>query len=65
MILCHFLLIPRLKRLFSSKHIAYEMRWHKDKQIVEFDVLRYPTNAARWKHFDKDFPQFATQIMFD
>ncbi|KAA0048563.1 uncharacterized protein E5676_scaffold600G002050 [Cucumis melo var. makuwa] len=37
------------------------MRWHKDKRVDTEDVLRHPTDAARWKHFDKEFPQFASE----
>ena len=60
-VLRHFPLIPRLKRLFLSKHIASEMRWHKDKRVDTEDVLRHPADAAGWKHFDKEFPQFASE----
>ncbi|KAA0040145.1 transposon protein, putative, CACTA, En/Spm sub-class [Cucumis melo var. makuwa] len=37
------------------------MRWHKDKRVDTEDVLRHPADAAGWKHFDKEFPQFASE----
>ncbi|KAA0054757.1 uncharacterized protein E6C27_scaffold437G00350 [Cucumis melo var. makuwa] len=37
------------------------MRWHKDKRVDTKDVLRRPVDAAGWKHFDKEFPQFASE----
>ncbi|KAL0553710.1 hypothetical protein IC582_007613 [Cucumis melo] len=60
-VLRHFPLIPRLKRLFLSKHIGFEMRWHKYKRVDIEDVLRHPADAAGWKHFDREFPHFASE----
>ncbi|TYJ99687.1 hypothetical protein E5676_scaffold562G00810 [Cucumis melo var. makuwa] len=53
--------LTKLKRLFLSKRIASEMRWHKDKRVDTKDVLRRPADVAGWKHFDKEFPQFASE----
>ena len=61
-ILCHFSLIPRLKPLFSSKHIASEMRWHKDKRVETNGVLWHPADAEEWKCSDKKFPEFASDL---
>ena len=58
-ILRHFPLISRLKQLFSSKHIATKMRWHKDKRVETDGVLRHPADAEGWKCFDREFPLFA------
>lgn len=60
-VLYHFPLIPRLQRLFSTKRIAHEMRWHKDKRVESNGVLRHPADAEGWKHFDKQFPSFAAE----
>ena len=38
-VLCHFPMIPRSKRLFASRHVASEMRWHKEKHVVTDDTL--------------------------
>ncbi|TYK23082.1 uncharacterized protein E5676_scaffold142G00610 [Cucumis melo var. makuwa] len=37
-----------------------DMRWHKDKRVEVDDVLRHPTNVEGWKHFDCEFPDFAS-----
>ncbi|KAA0035762.1 uncharacterized protein E6C27_scaffold403G00370 [Cucumis melo var. makuwa] len=45
----------------KGKKIPNKMRWHKDKRVDTEDVLRHPADAAGWKHFDKEFPQFASE----
>ena len=57
-VLRHFPLISRLKQLFASRHVASEMRWHKEKRVVTNDTLWHPANGEWWKHFDREFPQF-------
>ncbi|KAA0048107.1 uncharacterized protein E6C27_scaffold385G001860 [Cucumis melo var. makuwa] len=37
-----------------------DMRWHRDKRVEKDDVLRHPANAEGWKHFDSEFPDFAS-----
>ncbi|XP_062119368.1 uncharacterized protein LOC133833127 [Humulus lupulus] len=49
----------RLKRLFSSKHTAKVMRWHKEVRKDEPGILRHPADGDAWKHFDKTYPEFA------
>ncbi|TYK00099.1 uncharacterized protein E5676_scaffold596G00550 [Cucumis melo var. makuwa] len=36
------------------------MRWHRDKLVETDDVLRHPVDMERWKHFDCEFPDFAS-----
>ncbi|TYK11066.1 uncharacterized protein E5676_scaffold73G00520 [Cucumis melo var. makuwa] len=36
------------------------MRWHRDKRVETDDVLRHPADAEGWKHFDSEFPDFAS-----
>ncbi|KAL0555887.1 hypothetical protein IC582_004388 [Cucumis melo] len=36
------------------------MRWHRDKRVEIDDVLRHPADAEGWKHFDSEFPDFAS-----
>ena len=36
------------------------MRWHNDKRVKIEDVLRHQANAEGWKHFDCEFPKFAS-----
>lgn len=55
-VLRHFPLKPRLQRLFMSRMIAEEMRWHKDKRVREDDVLRHPADSKIWEDLDKEHP---------
>ncbi|KAA0050464.1 CACTA en-spm transposon protein [Cucumis melo var. makuwa] len=36
------------------------MRWHRDKHVETDDVLIYPADAEGWKHFDSEYPDFAS-----
>ncbi|XP_058006754.1 uncharacterized protein LOC131182125 [Hevea brasiliensis] len=54
----YFPLKPRLQRLFMSKEIAKDMRWHKEKRVND-DVIRHPADAEAWKEFDKENDWFA------
>lgn len=58
-VLRYFPLVPRLKRLFMSRHTAIDMRWHKEKCCDEEGKMRYPADSVAWKEFDKMYPNFA------
>ncbi|KAI3443810.1 hypothetical protein Pfo_000475 [Paulownia fortunei] len=58
-VLPYFSLKPRLKRLFLSKHIARDLRWHKEKRVETNRVLRHPADVEAWKGFDKLHEIFA------
>ncbi|XP_008460612.1 uncharacterized protein LOC103499390 [Cucumis melo] len=58
-VLRYFPLKARLQRLFLSKHIE-DMRWHKDKRCETEGILRHPADAEGWKHFDEQYPCFAS-----
>ncbi|KAA0062726.1 uncharacterized protein E5676_scaffold523G00030 [Cucumis melo var. makuwa] len=36
------------------------MRWHKDKRCETEGILRHPTDAEGWKHFDEQYPCFGS-----
>ncbi|TYK28599.1 uncharacterized protein E5676_scaffold2030G00110 [Cucumis melo var. makuwa] len=36
------------------------MRWHKDKRCETEGILRHPADAEGWKHFDEQYPSFAS-----
>ncbi|XP_024023057.1 uncharacterized protein LOC112092090 [Morus notabilis] len=57
----YFPLIPRLQRLFMSRHTAEYMRWHKEQRFETERVIRHPTDAEVWKEFDKQYPDFAAE----
>ncbi|KAK9986017.1 hypothetical protein SO802_030968 [Lithocarpus litseifolius] len=48
-----------VKRLFMSKDIAKDMRWHKDKRLEDGDYLRHLADSIVWKEFDKKHAWFA------
>ncbi|KAA0062464.1 uncharacterized protein E6C27_scaffold130G00520 [Cucumis melo var. makuwa] len=39
-----------------------DMRWHRDKRVETNDVLKHPANAKGWKHFDSEYPDFASDL---
>ncbi|TYK01284.1 uncharacterized protein E5676_scaffold49G00750 [Cucumis melo var. makuwa] len=59
-VLRHFPLVPRLQHLFVSQEGSADMRWHREKHVETDDVLRHPAEAERWKHFDSEYPIFAS-----
>ncbi|CAL2254665.1 unnamed protein product [Prunus armeniaca] len=52
----YFPLKPRLQRLFMSRHIANDMRWHKDKGLNDENKMRHPADSISWKEFEKCTP---------
>jgi hypothetical protein len=50
-VLQYFPIKPRLQRLFMSKDITKDMRWHKDGRQDD-ENLRHPANLILWKEFD-------------
>nr|XP_048322184.1 uncharacterized protein LOC125419751 [Ziziphus jujuba var. spinosa] len=58
-VLRYFPITPRLQRLFTSRHIAIDMRWHKEKRPNTNGVLRHPADGEAWKHFDEQYLIFA------
>ncbi|XP_050281976.1 uncharacterized protein LOC126722879 [Quercus robur] len=57
-ILRYFPLTPRLQRLFLTKNIASEMRWHKEGRVDD-GVLRHPADSIAWKQLDEVHSWFA------
>ncbi|KAL5576570.1 hypothetical protein UlMin_018269 [Ulmus minor] len=58
----YFPITPRLKRLYSSKHTARAMRWHKEQRLEEDGKLRHPADGEAWKKFDSLYPEFAGDL---
>ena len=57
----HYLpLIPRLKRLYASMSSAPHMTWHYENRR-EPGILCHPSDGEAWKHFDRSYPDFATE----
>lgn len=55
----YFPIIPRLRQLYASKESATQMRWHHENTSNPND-LRHPTDGKTWKHFDKVYPDYAS-----
>ena len=52
-------LIPRLQRLYASQATAEQMTWHANHETEE-GVICHPSDAEAWKHFDRTYPEFAS-----
>ena len=58
-------LTPRVKRLFLSKNTAKQMRWHKERDRENPQVMMHPSDSDAWKaldDFDSDFASEARNI---
>ncbi|CAH9108629.1 unnamed protein product [Cuscuta epithymum] len=57
----HYLpLIPRLQRLCASPSSAKHMRWHAENHC-DIGMMCHPSDGEAWKHFDKTYPDFASE----
>lgn len=54
-------LIPRLQKLFMSRKIAEQMKWHSDRKTKNDGVLRHPCDGHEWQDFDRQHPEFAIE----
>lgn len=41
-----------------SSKFAKHMRWHKERQVDDGNILRHPADSQAWKHFDNLYPEF-------
>lgn len=56
----YFSLTPDLKRLYSSQHIAKNMRWHDSERPKKDGILGHVTDGRAWNEFDQKYSSFAT-----
>lgn len=54
----YFPLIPKLKRLYSSKKTTGLMRWHAENP-APIGISRHPVDSDIWKLYDNLHPDFA------
>ncbi|CAL8988567.1 unnamed protein product, partial [Prunus brigantina] len=47
--------------MFMSKYTTSQMRWHFDKRVDDYGVMRHPTDSIAWKEFDRMYPEFAQE----
>ncbi|GLT51255.1 hypothetical protein SLA2020_246760 [Shorea laevis] len=50
---------PRLKRLYMCRKTAEQMTWHLTCR-GESEKIVHPAGAEAWKHFDRTYPDFAS-----
>ncbi|KAJ8761260.1 hypothetical protein K2173_001316 [Erythroxylum novogranatense] len=56
----YFPLTPRLQRLYASDVTACHMRWHAEHD-QEDGVMRHPSYALAWKHFNETHVHFVVE----
>ncbi len=56
----HFPLIPRLLRMYRSRHTSEMMIWHARNKSIDGKVRHVPDSKA-WKHIDNTWPDFAIE----
>jgi hypothetical protein len=49
---------PRLKRMFVSERTMIHMRWNKDGERENKDVMVHPSDSDTWKALDNFDPEF-------
>ncbi|XP_074362909.1 uncharacterized protein LOC141703230 [Apium graveolens] len=59
-VLWYFPLIPRLRNLFNTPHIAKDMTWH-DTERQKDGKMRHPADSITWKDVDQKWPDFASE----
>ncbi len=50
--------ILRFRRLFNNVEHAENLIWHSEKRVDD-GMLRHPADAAQWKSFDAEYPDFS------
>ncbi|KAJ8769652.1 hypothetical protein K2173_005255 [Erythroxylum novogranatense] len=56
----YFPLTPRLQRLYASDVTTCHVRWHAEHD-QEDGVMRHPSDALAWKHFNDTHQHFAVE----
>ncbi|GJW07396.1 hypothetical protein Tco_1569819 [Tanacetum coccineum] len=60
-VLRYFPIIPRLQRLYKSRHTAKDMIWHATGKCTEPGKMQHPVDGGAWKKFDMKYPDFAKE----
>nr|GEZ06015.1 hypothetical protein [Tanacetum cinerariifolium] len=60
--LCYFLIIPILQRLYKSSHTAKEMTWHATRKCMEPGKMQHPVDGRAWKNFNTRHPDFTAEL---
>ncbi|XP_062100927.1 uncharacterized protein LOC133806858 [Humulus lupulus] len=59
-VLRYFPIIPRLKRMFMSKRISKELRWHHNNKSCD-GKMRHPVDSAAWELVNDKWPSFSNE----
>jgi hypothetical protein len=63
--LCYMAITSRLKQMFLSERTVIHMRWHKDGEWENKEVMVHSSDGDAWKdldNFDLGFAQDATNV---
>lgn len=60
-VLRHFPLVPRLRRMFSTPHLAALMTWH-GTNVSSDGKMRGPHDSPQWDHIRASFPDFESDM---
>ena len=60
-VLRHFPLIPRLKRMYSTPHLAALMTWH-GSNVSSDGKMRGPHDSPQWDHIRDNHPGFESDM---
>jgi hypothetical protein len=55
-------LTPQLKRMFLSERTTIHMRWHKDGERENKEVMVHPSDSDAWKALDNFDPEFTRDV---
>ncbi|GJY65276.1 hypothetical protein Tco_0467514 [Tanacetum coccineum] len=60
-VLRYFPIIPRLQRLYKSRHTAKDMIWHATGKCTEPGKMQHPVVGRAWKNFDPKYLDFVKE----
>ncbi|XP_074299012.1 uncharacterized protein LOC141630015 [Silene latifolia] len=59
-VLTYFSLTPRLQRLYATKGVAEDMRWHT-KNTNGSGLMSHPSDGKSWQNFNETYPEFSAE----
>jgi len=59
-VLRYFPIIPRLKRMFRSKDMAKDLRWHFSNKST-YGKMHHPIDFVTWDQMNQKYPSFAAE----
>jgi hypothetical protein len=59
---CYMPITPRLNQMFVLERTMIHMRWHKDGERENKDVMVHPSDSDKWKALDNFDPEFARDV---